>query len=211
MRYPKSSVELIAVMWGSGCSLCLPMCCRSWGWVGAKLQSGRGGYGGFTFLTGQMFAFFTLKHLLTCSILESCEHCFKGKTEVTVGYQPYAMRGHRGISGCCWFKTNGGNVWRCFLPQGCLNFPGKVVYCRTAYRTLCHPGGTNLFFGWWPGFVFRNGCLITGESFNIKVCSFVGCFLVVVFFFFLSSTTLMWHPNSSLPSINVGKCPCFFL
>lgn len=142
---------------GSGCSCVHPRAAGAGGGLVPSCRLAGGGYGGFTFLTGQMFAFFPPKHLLACSILGSSGQYFKGKTEVTRGCLPYTIRGHRGISGCAWFKTNGGNVWRrCFLLQGCLNIPGNFSSCRTTCSTLCNPGGTNLSFSWWSGFRFRD-------------------------------------------------------
>lgn len=70
------------------CSLCHPRA-EELGGIGAKLHTGRDGCGGFTFLTGQMFAFFPPKHLLPCSILGSGEQCFEGSTGVTGGCQPH--------------------------------------------------------------------------------------------------------------------------
>lgn len=110
LHYPKSSVELIAVMWDWAVPCVRPRAAGVEGGLVPSCRVAGGRFGGFTFLAGQTFAFFSPKHLLTCSILGSCEHGFKGRTEVTVGYQPYAMRCHHEISCCCWFKTNGGNV-----------------------------------------------------------------------------------------------------
>lgn len=121
---------------GSGCSLCPPTCRRSWRWIGAKLQTGRG------WVMEDLH--FQQDRCLLSFLPSICSHAlfwevvnFKGKTKVTGGCQPSAVRGHCGTSGCSWFRTNGGNVWRRgFLPQGCLNLSGKVFSCRTTYSTL---------------------------------------------------------------------------
>lgn len=135
-----------------------------------------------------MFAFFTPKHLLTCSILGSCEHCFEGEAEVTAGYQPYAVRCHHGISGCCWFKANEGNTRRrCFLLQGCLNFPGKSCLLKDSLEHPLSPLGHDPFLWVMARFHIQRQCLVTGESHNVNVCSFVGGFG----FGFFCSTTLI--------------------
>lgn len=170
---------------GSGCSLCPPTCRRSWRWIGAKLQTGRG------WVMEDLH--FQQDRCLLSFLPSICSHAlfwevvnFKGKTKVTGGCQPSAIRGHCGTSGCSWFRTNGGNVWRRgFLPQGCLNLSGKVFSRRTTYSTLWN--------------LEVKTCLADGQALGSVINSVTGEHLFLSVSGFSSSATLMRHAKGSLP------------
>lgn len=174
-----------------GLFLCPPSCCRSWRWIGAKLQTGRG-WVWRIYISNRTDVCFLFSQASAHMLYFWAVVNFKGKTEVTGGCQLYAISGHHGISGYSWFKTNAGNVWRrCFLHQVHFNISGKVFSCRTTCSTLYNSAGTNPSFSWGSGFRLRWS--LSQESISSFLCQF----------FFLSCSH---ETGKGLMAISIGKC-----